>query len=65
MESSHKLLTLKEVAQVLRCSKAHVSNLINGRVRGVSRLPHIPVGRRKLVGRDWLDSWVKQNQITC
>lgn len=51
MEPQKRLLTSKEVANELRCSKAHVSNVVNGRVQGVARLPHIAVGRRKLVRR--------------
>ena len=46
MEPQKRLLTLKEVAKELRCSKAHVSNVVNDRVRGVARLTHIAVGRR-------------------
>ena len=65
MERSQELLTLKEVARELRCSKGHVSNLINGRVKGVSLLPHLAHGRRKLVRRDWLDRWIEDNQVTC
>ena len=65
MEPKQELLTLTEVAQELRCSKSHSSNLVNGRVKGVSRLPHIGVGRRKLVRRDWLESWMEENKIKC
>ncbi len=54
---SSEVLTIKEVAGILRCSKAHVANLINGKVRGVPPLPCICVGRRKLVRRKSLESW--------
>ena len=39
------VLTIPEVAAELRCSKAHVYNVINGRVKGVSSLPAIVMGR--------------------
>jgi len=65
MEPQKRLLTLKEVANELRCSKAHVSNVVNGRVGGVARLAHIAVGRRKLVRREWLDRWMEENKIEC
>jgi transcriptional regulator with XRE-family HTH domain len=52
------VLTLKEVAVLLRCSKTHVSNLLNGRVPGVPTLTHIAMGRRKVVRREWLDTWM-------
>ena len=45
---SKSVLTINEVARRLRCSKAHVCNLMNGRVSGVPRLPHARLGRRKL-----------------
>jgi hypothetical protein len=34
---SNDVLTVSEVARRLRCSKAHVSNLINGKVEGVAQ----------------------------
>jgi len=42
-----EVITVSEVAAELRCSKAHVYNAINGKVRGVSRLPAITMGRRE------------------
>jgi hypothetical protein len=56
--SAHDVLTLKEVAVLLRCSKTHVSNLLNGRVSGVPTLTHIAMGRRKVVRREWLNTWM-------
>lgn len=58
------ILTLTEVAKILRCSKAHVANVINGNVKGMPRLAHLSVGRRKLVRREWLDQWMDAN-IRC
>lgn len=46
-----EILTVAEVAARLRCSKAHVCNAINGKVRGITPLPAISMGRRKLVRR--------------
>ena len=34
-----EILTVREVADELRCSKAHVHNAINGKVSGGSPLP--------------------------
>jgi excisionase family DNA binding protein len=56
------VLTVTEVAEELRCSKAHVHNLINGKVRGAHPLPSLPVGRRRLVRRSSLDEWIKANE---
>ena len=56
-EKGGDLLTLQEVAKDLRCSKAHVSNLINGKVKHAPRLPVIRMGRRKLVRRETLELW--------
>ena len=56
------ILTLTEVADRLRCSKAHVCNLINGRVKGVSPLPAIPLGRRKVVRAAALETWMLQSE---
>jgi plasmid maintenance system antidote protein VapI len=55
------LLTLDQVAQVLHISKAHVSKVITGRVDGCSPIPVLHLGRRKLVRRTTLESWMKEN----
>ena len=56
------VLTVLEVAADLRCSKAHVYNVINGRVHGVTVLPAITMGRRKLVRRSTLEHWKRSNE---
>ncbi len=56
-----EILTVREVAAFLRCSKAHVCNAIHGRVQGVSPLPAISMGRRKLVSRQSLLEWLMKN----
>jgi hypothetical protein len=58
-----EVLTLAEVAADLQCSKSQISNLVNGRVRGVRALPVIPLGRRKLVRRCSLEAWKKENEV--
>ena len=62
MNGLPQVLTVAEVAQELRVSKAHVHNLINGRVRGVRPLQAIPLGRRRLVRRETLESWQRANE---
>ena len=56
------LLTAAEVASELRCSKAHVHNLINGKVRDAKPLPSVRIGRRRLVRRASLDEWITANE---
>jgi hypothetical protein len=55
--SNDGVLTIAEVAVDLRCSKAHVANMINGKVKGIQPLPAITMGRRKLVRRSTLEHW--------
>jgi len=57
-----EILTAAEVAADLRCSKAHVYNMINGKVAGVTPLPAITMGRRKLVRRSSLERWKEANE---
>ena len=57
-----EILSAVEVAQELRCSKAHVYNVILGRVGGVSALPAIIMGRRRLVRRSALEAWKRANE---
>jgi hypothetical protein len=60
--NQNDILTAEEVADDLRCSKAHVYKALNGRVPGVSPLPAISMGRRKLVRRGSLEQWKRENE---
>ena len=62
MEAQNAVLTVAEVAEDLRCSKAHVYKTINGLVPGVSPLPAILLGRRRLVRRSSLEQWKRLNE---
>jgi hypothetical protein len=59
------ILNIGEVAEILRCSRNHVSNVMNGRVRGLPALPHFVLGRRKLVRREWLIEWLQSHRTQC
>jgi excisionase family DNA binding protein len=63
MHELEEVLTVKEVAEVLRCSKAHVCKIINGQVTGTPRLPAVSLGRRKLVRRSTLLRWLADNEL--
>jgi len=54
------ILTAVEVAQDLRCSKAHVYKLAKGMVAGAPRLPSMPLGRRIVFRRSSLERWKLQ-----
>lgn len=56
------LLTVKEVAALLHCSKAHISNVVAGRVRGCKPMPAVRMGRRTLIRREALAAWISQNE---
>jgi excisionase family DNA binding protein len=56
------VLTVSEVASLLRCSKAHVCKAINGQIPGVAPIPAVRLGRRMLVLRRSLAAWLAQNQ---
>ena len=56
------VLTVLETARELRCSKAHVLNLINGKVRGARPLPAVWMGRRRIIRRCSLDAWMQANE---
>jgi excisionase family DNA binding protein len=56
------LLTVKQVARLLQCSKAHVCNAIAGKLRGCRPMPAVKMGRRMLVRRESLLTWIEQNE---
>ena len=61
MTSVDPILTAKEVAADLRCSTTQVYRLMNGYVEGVTALPYLPLGRKKVVPRSILEQWKHQN----
>jgi excisionase family DNA binding protein len=63
-EHNAEILTAAEVARELRVSKAHVHNLINGKVPGALPLPSITLGRRRVIRRASLNQWLRANEHT-
>jgi excisionase family DNA binding protein len=61
-EGRDAVMTVPEVAQELKCSKAHVYNLIKGGVNGVKPLPTISLGRKKLVRRSSFEGWKRATE---
>lgn len=60
LTTDQTVLTINEVAALLRVSKAHVSKIINGQVNGVPRLPAAHLGRRVLIRREKLEEWLSR-----
>ncbi len=62
MELTNDMLTVKEVAELLRVSKPHVHNTLVGKVAGLPKLNHLSLGRRHVVRRDWLRQWMEASR---
>src|SRR6184192_2399647 len=60
--STNEILTAQEVAVELRCSKAQVYKLMNGEVKDRTPLPHIALGRKKVVRRSSFEAWKRANE---
>jgi len=58
-KDSTPVMTLTQAAAYLRVSKAHLSNVINGKVPGVPPVRSFRMGRRILIKREWLDQWLE------
>ena len=56
------LLTLADAAEVLHCSKAHISNIVNGNISGCPPIPSVSLGRRRLIRRESLLQWIEVNE---
>jgi excisionase family DNA binding protein len=52
------VLSLKQAASYLQISKAHLSNVINGKVPGVIPVRSFRLGRRVLIKREWIEEWL-------
>ena len=62
MSTEKEILDVKGTAQMLGCSVAHVSNIINGRVAGVPPIPHVRAGRLRLIRRETLMRWIEEQE---
>jgi predicted DNA-binding transcriptional regulator AlpA len=60
-EDADPILTAREVAADLRCSKSQVYRLMSGDVNGLTMLPHLALGRKKVIPRSALEVWKQQN----
>jgi excisionase family DNA binding protein len=56
------VLTIREAAALLRCSKAHMANIINGKLQGVPPLLSIRAGRRRLIRMSSLQRWMEASE---
>ena len=57
-----EVMTVTDVARLLRCSKAHVCKVIKGQVRDTPSIPAIAVGRRLIVRREALLRWMTERE---
>ena len=55
-----KILNLAEAATLVRCSRAHLSNIVHGKVPGIPQLPTVRIGRRVLFRRESLEQWLEK-----
>jgi excisionase family DNA binding protein len=61
-EDTIRVLTVPEAARLLRCSKAHVHHLISGKVPGVTPLPSLWLGRRRLILKASFEQWLERSE---
>jgi excisionase family DNA binding protein len=54
------VLTVAEAARLLGCSKAHLHNVIGGKVHDLPPLPVLRIGRRVLIRQQALLRWMEQ-----
>jgi hypothetical protein len=47
---------------LIRCSKAHVCNVVSGNVKNTPRLPAVRMGRRILIRRETLELWKQASE---
>jgi len=63
-EESKEVLTIAEIAAVLRCSKEHVKHALDGKLTGLPHMTHLLLGRKKVVRREWLDEWMESSKAS-
>jgi hypothetical protein len=51
------LLTRDEAMTRLRLSSSHFSKVVNGKIKGLPKLPVVQIGRRQLFRPEVLEQW--------
>jgi hypothetical protein len=60
------LLTRSEVIVRLRVTPGHFSKIVNGKVKGLPRLPAVLLGRRQLFREETIDAWLREVEaLSC
>jgi hypothetical protein len=54
-----KVLNLAEAAVLVTCSRAHLCNIVHGKIPGIPLLPTVRIGRRVLFRRESLEHWLE------
>lgn len=57
-------MRLEQAAEFLGISKAHLSNIINGKVPGVRPIRTKRAGRRIIIKPEWIDEWLDGDEGT-
>jgi plasmid maintenance system antidote protein VapI len=60
--ANFELLTMAQVAKILHVSRAHICNVVAGRVRDCHPIPAVRLGRRMLVRREALVAQIERNE---
>lgn len=59
-----EILDVKGTAKRLHCSPSHVSNILSGKVPGVTPIPHVRAGRKRLIRLTTLTEWFKSQETS-
>jgi hypothetical protein len=61
-QESNEILDVRGAAAYLHCSPSHVSNILNGKVPNLPPIPHVHAGRLRLIRREALVQWFKEQE---
>jgi len=62
MEDTKSVLTVREVATLLRCSRAHVRKALGGKVAGVPQLAHVTWAGANWFGKNGWNNGSKEGK---
>jgi hypothetical protein len=60
------ILTREEAMEKLRLKPSFFSKIVNGKVKGLPRIPSVQLGRKQLFREESLNEWVaKVEELSC
>jgi excisionase family DNA binding protein len=57
-----EILSVREAAEYMGVSASHLGHILDGRVKDTPPIPSVRAGRRRLIRRSVIDTWLQEQE---